>query len=91
MRKTDEWIDEVVEAGDSPPGTQSIRRAFLVLRVVSASDSGLGLNDVATATGLTRSTAHRVLSALIAEGAVEQNQRTQRGRRSSRSGRRTNR
>jgi DNA-binding IclR family transcriptional regulator len=77
MRKTNEWIDEVVEAGGSPPGTQSIRRAFLVLRVVSASESGLGLNDIATATGLTRPTAHRVLSALIAEGAVEQNERTQ--------------
>ncbi len=79
MRNTNQWIEAVVEAGDAPPGTQSIRRAFLVLRVVSASrENGLGLNDIATATGLTRPTAHRVLSALIAEGAIEQNSRTQR-------------
>ncbi|MBS0220044.1 MAG: helix-turn-helix domain-containing protein [Proteobacteria bacterium] len=79
MRKTNEWIDAVVEAGEPPHGTQSIRRAFLVLRVVSSSrDAGLGLNDIATATGLARPTAHRLLCALIGEGAVEQHPRTQR-------------
>ena len=36
------WIDALVEAGDPPHGTQSIRRAFLILRVLSsAGDSGL--------------------------------------------------
>jgi len=79
MQKTDKWIDAVVEAGDAPPGTQSIRRAFLVLRVVSSSrGAGLGLNDIAVATGLARPTAHRVLRALVGEGAVEQHPRTQR-------------
>jgi DNA-binding IclR family transcriptional regulator len=74
-----DWIDALVEAGDPPHGTQSIRRAFLILRVLSsAGDSGLGLSEIAMATGLARPTAHRFLSALIAEGAVEQRPRTQR-------------
>jgi DNA-binding IclR family transcriptional regulator len=73
------WIDALVEAGDPPHGTQSIRRAFLILRVLSsAGDSGLGLSEIAMATGLARPTAHRFLSALISEGAVEQRPRTQR-------------
>jgi DNA-binding IclR family transcriptional regulator len=73
------WIDAVVEGGDPPKGTQSIRRAFLVLRVVSiGKEGGHGLNDIATATGLSRPTVHRVLTALIAEGAVEQRPKTQR-------------
>ena len=73
------WIDALVEAGDPPHGTQSIRRAFLILRVLSsAGDSGLGLSEIALATGLARPTAHRFLGALIAEGAVEQRPRTQR-------------
>lgn len=73
------WIDELVEGGDPPKGTQSIRRAFLVLRVVSiGKEGGHGLNDIATATGLTRPTVHRVLTALMAEGAVEQRPKTQR-------------
>ncbi len=73
------WIDALVEAGDPPHGTQSIRRAFLILRVLSsAGDSGLGLSEIAMATGLARPTAHRFLSALVAEGAVEQRPRTQR-------------
>jgi DNA-binding IclR family transcriptional regulator len=71
------WIDALVEAGDPPHGTQSIRRAFLILRVLSsAGDSGLGLSEISLATGLARPTAHRFLSALIAEGAVEQRPRT---------------
>ncbi|HEY0849316.1 MAG TPA: IclR family transcriptional regulator [Bradyrhizobium sp.] len=73
------WIDELVEGGDPPRGTQSIHRAFLVLRVVSiGKEGGHGLNDIATATGLTRPTVHRVLAALMAEGAVEQRPKTQR-------------
>lgn len=77
MGNANKWIKAITEAGDAPSGTQSIRRAFLVMRVVSAyRDTGLGLNDIATATGLTRPTTHRVLNALVAEGAVEQNPRT---------------
>jgi DNA-binding IclR family transcriptional regulator len=73
------WIDAVVEGGDAAKGTQAIRRAFLVLRVVALrKEGGHGLNDIATAAGLTRPTVHRLLTALIAEGAVEQHPRTQR-------------
>ena len=77
-RRTDDWIRDVVEAGDQQ-GTQSIRRAFLVLRALSAGgDTGLGLSEIATATSLTRPTAHRLLRGLMAEGVVEQRPRTQR-------------
>jgi DNA-binding IclR family transcriptional regulator len=79
LPRSSNWIDALVEAGDPPHGTQSIRRAFLILRVLSsAGDSGLGLSEIAMATGLARPTAHRFLSALIAEGAAEQRPRTQR-------------
>lgn len=78
--RTSKWIDALLEGGESPRGTQSIRRAFLVLRVVSLGEGGHGLNDIATATGLARPTVHRLLTALIAEGAVEQRPRTQRYR-----------
>jgi len=75
------WIDALLEGGESPRGTQSIRRAFLILRVVAlGNEGGHGLNDIATATGLARPTVHRLLTALIAEGAVEQRPRTQRYR-----------
>jgi DNA-binding IclR family transcriptional regulator len=75
------WIGALLEGGDSPQGTQSIRRAFLILRVVAlGTEGGHGLSDIATATGLTRPTVHRLLTALIAEGAVEQRPRTQRYR-----------
>jgi DNA-binding IclR family transcriptional regulator len=79
LSRATSWVDALVEAEDPPHGTQSIRRAFLILRVLSsAGDSGLGLSEIAMATGLARPTAHRFLSALIAEGAVEQRPRTQR-------------
>lgn len=79
LDRASNWIDAVVEGGDPPKGTQSIRRAFLVLRVVSiGKEGGHGLNDIATATGLSRPTVHRVLAALMAEGAVEQRPKTQR-------------
>lgn len=79
LDRASNWIDAVVEGGDPPKGAQCIHRAFLVLRVVSiGKEGGHGLNDIATATGLTRPTVHRVLTALMAEGAVEQRPKTQR-------------
>jgi DNA-binding IclR family transcriptional regulator len=79
LNHSQKWINAVVEGGDAPHGTQSIRRAFLVLRVVGLRKAGgHGLYDIATATALTRPTVHRVLSALIAEGAVEQHPKTKR-------------
>jgi len=51
-------------------GVQSIRRAFAVLRALA--DGPLGVSDVAVASHIPKSTAARLLSALVAEGAVEQ-------------------
>ena len=51
-------------------GVQVIRRAFAVLRALASGP--LGVSDVAEAAHIPKSTAARVLSALAAEGAVEQ-------------------
>lgn len=54
------------------PGTQVIGRAAAVLRVVSAAmPRGLGTTAVASTTGLSRPTAHRLLSSLSAEGFLD--------------------
>lgn len=54
------------------PGTQVIGRAAAVLRAVSGSmPRGLGASAVATATGLSRPTAHRLLTSLAAEGFLD--------------------
>lgn len=73
------WIEAAVAADAEPQGTQSIRRAFLVLRVVAAGgDRGVGLSEVARATALARPTSRRLLMALMSEGIVEQRPRTDR-------------
>lgn len=58
-------------------GAQSIRRALAVLRIVaSGQERGVRLIDAARATGLNRTTVHRILRVLIDEGAVEQDRLT---------------
>lgn len=54
----------------APSGVQSIRRAFAVLRVLA--DGPLGVSEVAVASRIPKSTAARLLAALMSEGAVEQ-------------------
>lgn len=57
---------------DRAGGTQSIQRAMAVLRVLAtAREAGLGLTQLSKQAELTRPTAHRILSVLIAEGMVE--------------------
>jgi DNA-binding IclR family transcriptional regulator len=59
------------------PGAQAIRRAHAVLRILAAGrETGLPLNDVVAATGLTRPTVHRILHVLIEEGIVERHEKT---------------
>lgn len=66
-------------AGDAPSGTQSIQRAVAVLRVLAtAREPGLGLADISMHAGLSRPTAHRILSVLVSEGIVEQRRGTRR-------------
>lgn len=53
-------------------GTQAIRRAGALLRAVAkAGADGAPLSEVARATGLARSTAHRMLRCLLEEGFLE--------------------
>jgi DNA-binding IclR family transcriptional regulator len=59
------------------PGGQAIRRALAVLRILAEGrETGIPLNDVVQATGLTRPTVHRILQVLIEEGIVERRDKT---------------
>ena len=77
--RPDRWVRALTAPEDRPDGTQSIRRAFLILRILAtAGTSGLALTEIARAAGLARPTAHRFLNALAAEGMIEQPPRTRR-------------
>lgn len=82
---------QIVDNSDAPGGTQAVQRAALVLRLVAtpgasggadegasgaASDAGITSSDVARRAGLTRPTAHRLLTALAHEGLVDRDERT---------------
>jgi len=61
------------------PGAQAIARAARLLRLVTAAgDGGASLQELARDADLTRSTAHRLLSALRAEGLVDRDEETAR-------------
>lgn len=58
------------EAGptsDRAPGVQVIARAAAVLRALGGRPEGMALGELASATGLPKSTAHRIVAALVAE------------------------
>jgi DNA-binding IclR family transcriptional regulator len=68
-----------VERVSSVPGAQAIARAARLLRLVTAAgEAGAGVQDLARQAGLSRSTAHRLLSALRVEGLVDQDENTSR-------------
>ncbi len=59
------------------PGAQAIARAAHLLRLVTAAgDGGAAVGDLALDARLTRPTAHRLLSALRAEGLVDRDEAT---------------
>lgn len=60
------------------PGAQAIARASSLLRLVSATADGAPLHRLAADAGLSRSTAHRLLTALRVEGLVDQDPVTSR-------------
>lgn len=66
------------DRAESPRGTQVVSRVARVLRVVSEHPEGLSSGAVAHATGLTRPTAHRLLTSLAAEGFVDQDRQQRR-------------
>ena len=58
------------------PGAQAVARAASLLRLVTASADGASLQALARDAGLSRSTAHRLLTALRVEGLVDQDDTT---------------
>lgn len=60
------------------PGAQAIARAAGLLRMVSATHEGASLQQLSRDSGLSRSTAHRLLTALRVEGLVDQDEETSR-------------
>ena len=57
----------------STDGAQSVKRAAKIIRILGAyGRSGASVTRVATASGLHRATAHRILCALVDEGLLEQ-------------------
>ena len=72
-------VHDVERPAASVPGAQAIARAALLLRLVSAAGTaGKGVRELAADAGLTRTTTHRLLSALRAEGLVDQDERSAR-------------
>lgn len=60
------------EPGEGRHGVQSIARAAAVLRALEGAPEGLPLGELASATELPKSTAHRIVAALAAEELVAQ-------------------
>ncbi|MFE6995026.1 IclR family transcriptional regulator [Microbacterium sp. NPDC057659] len=58
------------------PGAQAIARATRLLRLVTAAADGASLQELARDAELSRSTAHRMLTALQVEGLVDQDRAT---------------
>ncbi|HEX5856750.1 MAG TPA: IclR family transcriptional regulator [Microbacterium sp.] len=68
-----------MERSTSVPGAQAIARAARLLRLVTAAgETGAGVQELARQADLSRSTAHRLLSALRVEGLVDQDENTAR-------------
>lgn len=57
---------------ESRHGVQAIARAGAILRALGAAPEGLGTSDLAAATGLPKSTVHRLVAALAEENLVAQ-------------------
>ncbi|GGH39851.1 IclR family transcriptional regulator [Microbacterium album] len=69
----------VTGTNPTPPGTQAVSRAALLLRLVTGQgEEGATFAHLVSASGLTRPTAHRLLSALRAEGMVDRDAVTSR-------------
>ena len=61
-------------------GTQSIQRIFGVIEALAARPGGTSLQQLCAATGLAKSTAHRMLASLVEMGYVVQDSFTTRYR-----------
>ena len=66
-------MKEELKQVEAPQGTQAVVRAMRMLKAFSARKPELSLEQLCTALGLTRTTAHRLLAALESEGLIERN------------------
>jgi DNA-binding IclR family transcriptional regulator len=67
------------EMSSAAAGTQSLHRAVLLLRLITAHNrEGMRLVDLYRRTGMERPTVHRILQGLIAEQLIRQDERTKR-------------
>ena len=57
-------------------GLSTVRNAARLLKVFRSREADLGVSELARRLGLGKSTVHRMLTTLVAEGLIEQNQRT---------------
>lgn len=60
----------------APAGTQAIGRALAVLKLLADNPGELGIAEIAGQLGLSSGTTHRVVRALIVEGLIAHNPRT---------------
>ena len=60
----------------TPGGLSTVRNAARLLKVFRSREADLGVTDLARRLGLGKSTVHRMLTTLVAEGLIEQNPRT---------------
>jgi DNA-binding IclR family transcriptional regulator len=57
-------------------GLSTVRNAARLLKVFRSREADLGVSELARRLGLGKSTVHRMLTTLVAEGLIEQNPRT---------------
>jgi acetyl-CoA synthetase len=75
----DETNEQESLSSDVITGTQSLERAFILLReVASHGNRGARLTDLAADTGLTKATVRRLLAAMIRDKLIEQEETTRR-------------
>lgn len=65
-------MDSATSSGRVVPGAQAVSRAARILRLVTAAPQGASVHQLAKEAGLSRSTVHRLLTALRVEGLVDQ-------------------
>lgn len=70
---TDDHMDDAAEGGAKQRrGVQSINRAVAILKCFDADHPRLGITDVSRMTGLSTSTAHRLLTSMMDNGLIRQ-------------------
>ena len=68
------WTSTVSEIPQG--GLSTVRNAARLLKVFRSREADLGVSELARRLGLGKSTVHRMLTTLVAEGLIEQNPRT---------------